>query len=386
MLGIALEGGGSKGSFHIGALQACLEAGLSCDVIAGSSIGAINAALYAQGDFEAAKTFWLSVSNYDLFSPEEAELMRLFGSGQHNIRALKSAKESLKAAVGRGGVDISRIVAFIHEHIDPEKLLNSPVDFGLVTVSLSDRKPVELFKDQIPPGQLLDYIMASASFPGFQQLPIGEKKFLDGGAYDNCPVNMLLGRGCDRVIAVRTHALGITRIPKENPNVIAVSPSEDLGPILLFDPEKARYNITLGYYDTMRTLKGYLGREYYIAPMEKDRALNLFLRIPDGVLSKAAHKLRLPEGASPKRALFEEILPLVAANLKLRRLEDYNQIFIGMLESRAKRLRVPRLRLYTCEELFSLTRRDKIPRSAGLPFAYKKAEGLIDLLMSNLKL
>ena len=385
MLGIALEGGGAKGAFHIGALQACFELGLSYDVIAGSSIGAINAALCAQGDFEEAKAFWLSVSNYDLFLPEEAELLHLL-SGQRSIHALASARDGLKALIERGGMDISRITAFIHEHIDPEKLLRSPVDFGLVTVSLSDRKPIELFKDQIPPEHLLDYIMASASFPGFQQLPIGEKKFLDGGVYDNCPVNMLLDRGCDKVIAIRTYAVGITRIPKENPNVITISPSEDLGPHMLFSPEKARYNITLGYYDAMRVLKGYSGQEYYIAPMEKDQALSLFLQIPDDVLFKAARKLRLPQGFSPKRALFEEILPTIAGDLKLKKLEDYNQIFIGMLENRAKRLFIPRLRLYSTKELFTLTLQEKISRSAGLPFTGKKAEALIDLLMPNIEI
>ena len=50
MLGLALEGGGAKGAYEIGAYRALTELGYHFDVICGVSIGAINAALLAQGD------------------------------------------------------------------------------------------------------------------------------------------------------------------------------------------------------------------------------------------------------------------------------------------------------------------------------------------------
>ena len=49
MLGLALEGGGSRGAYHIGAYKACRQLGLEFDAICGSSIGAVNAALLCQG-------------------------------------------------------------------------------------------------------------------------------------------------------------------------------------------------------------------------------------------------------------------------------------------------------------------------------------------------
>ena len=49
MLGLALEGGGAKGAYEIGAYRALTELGYHFDVICGVSIGAINAALLAQG-------------------------------------------------------------------------------------------------------------------------------------------------------------------------------------------------------------------------------------------------------------------------------------------------------------------------------------------------
>ena len=70
MLGIALEGGGAKGAFHMGALQACVETGNIPAAIAGTSIGAMNAAMFAQGDFEKALELWQRVSGSDVFTPD----------------------------------------------------------------------------------------------------------------------------------------------------------------------------------------------------------------------------------------------------------------------------------------------------------------------------
>ena len=62
MLGLALEGGGAKGAYEIGAYRALTELGYRFDVICGVSIGAINAALLAQGDCDRAAEFWETMS------------------------------------------------------------------------------------------------------------------------------------------------------------------------------------------------------------------------------------------------------------------------------------------------------------------------------------
>ena len=45
MRGLALEGGGAKGSYEIGAYIALKELGYKFDMVAGTSIGSLNAAL-----------------------------------------------------------------------------------------------------------------------------------------------------------------------------------------------------------------------------------------------------------------------------------------------------------------------------------------------------
>ena len=54
---IALEGGGAKGAYEIGVWKALREAGIKFDAVAGTSVGALNGAMYAIGDFDKAVDF-----------------------------------------------------------------------------------------------------------------------------------------------------------------------------------------------------------------------------------------------------------------------------------------------------------------------------------------
>lgn len=46
--------------------------------------------------------------------------------------------------------------------------------------------------DEIDEGKLVDYIIASATFPIFPPKIIDDKKYIDGGVYDNMPINLLV--------------------------------------------------------------------------------------------------------------------------------------------------------------------------------------------------
>jgi NTE family protein len=76
--GLVLAGGGAKGAYQIGAWRALRERGIELDVIAGTSIGALNAALVAAGDLDRAQAFWRSLSTARL---ARAEPLLLLGLG-----------------------------------------------------------------------------------------------------------------------------------------------------------------------------------------------------------------------------------------------------------------------------------------------------------------
>ena len=66
------------------------------------------------------------------------------------------------------------------ENINEKKLKKSKCGYGLVTFSLSERRGLELYKEEIPEGKLHDYILASSRLPGFKQEELDGKYYLDG--------------------------------------------------------------------------------------------------------------------------------------------------------------------------------------------------------------
>ena len=187
--GLILAGGGAKGAYQIGAWRAMRELGVQIEAIAGVSIGAINGALIAQGDFESTLELWNNVEVKDgihidaqLKSPE-------------NLFSFSNLPQIFHEVIKNGGVDVTPARDLIARYVHEDAVRASGIPLGLVTFQLSSMKPVEVFLDEIEDGQLIDYLMLSARFPGLQNESPDGAKYLDGGVYDNAPVGMLRKRG-----------------------------------------------------------------------------------------------------------------------------------------------------------------------------------------------
>lgn len=61
-IGLVLAGGGGKGAYQIGVWKYLHECGLDRYVcaVSGTSVGSLNAALFASGDFQRAENLWLN--------------------------------------------------------------------------------------------------------------------------------------------------------------------------------------------------------------------------------------------------------------------------------------------------------------------------------------
>lgn len=162
-----------------------------------------------------------------------------------------------------GAVDNSPFLDFIQKNIDEDKIRNSPIDYGCVTVRNRDRKPFCLTKGEIPKGLLRDYIIASSSvYPVFPMHLIGDEYYIDGMYHDNLPIDLAIRMGAGELIVVDLHQEPQHPDFAGRPYVTYITPSEDLGGILAFDPEKIRKNIEMGYRDAMRTFGTYNGYVY----------------------------------------------------------------------------------------------------------------------------
>lgn len=58
---IALAGGGTKGAYQVGAWKAMRELSIPFDIVTGTSIGSVTAALMVQDDFDRAWELWTHI-------------------------------------------------------------------------------------------------------------------------------------------------------------------------------------------------------------------------------------------------------------------------------------------------------------------------------------
>lgn len=345
MLGLAMEGGGARGAYHIGVAKAYLENGYQFDGFVGTSIGSINAALLAQGDFNELMHLWHSISMNALFEAEEEQLIQM-NKIKFNSTTLRQLGTMLKKTLDGGGIDTGKMRALISGYIDEQKVRASGKGFGLVTVSVNERKPYHLWLDDIPEGQLIPYVMASACFPGFQLEVIEEKPFIDGGFYDNCPTKLLLDKGYDHIIVARTLSPGIYhKPPQTDATITVITPSEDLGHLMVFDHARIAHNIKMGYYDALRAILPLEGQHYYIQKKDQVDFTSIIFDLTEEDLVPVGDALALPT-LPPVRMLLEQAVPQIGALLKLNEDFTYHEFVLGLLEYGAAQNSMERYRLY----------------------------------------
>ncbi|GAA0180792.1 patatin-like phospholipase family protein [Clostridium sediminicola] len=357
MYGLVLEGGGAKGAYHIGAYKALMEKNIEISAITGTSIGALNGAMLVQGDFQKAYDLWYNISNSQIFDVDDEILdeLKKYQLNQTNISYL--LRQSLKI-MNNKGIDTKTIRKIINDNINEDKLRNSKIDFGIVTVSLSDMKPMEIFVEDIPKEKVKDYLMASANFPAFKLEKLDGKVFIDGGLYDNFPIRLMLSKGYDKIIAIRTYGIGVERkINTKKLDITYINPSEDLGNTLDFNKETSRKNLKLGYYDALKVLDGLKGNKYYIDNSNNPDFFTELLWKLSKENCNMIGEIFGYKGIPHRRMLFELIIPRVVDLLDLDKERDYEDICIELCEIIALELEMERFKIYELgdflEELYT---------------------------------
>lgn len=352
MLGLVLEGGGARGAYHIGAYKALLEEGFTFDGVVGTSIGALNGALIAQGDIDKAYTLWQNISAKMLFGLPDKSWSHIIDDGIQ-MKEVPELMKTFSNILKKKGLDKSEIKKLLTEVIDEEKLRKSSMDFGFVTYSLTDLKSLEYFKEDVPEGMMVEYILASANLPVFQIEKTEGKILLDGGVYDNLPVQLLTRKGYKDLVLIRTFAVGrVKKFNQDEVNALFIEPTEDLGNIMDFNPEKARYLLQLGYFDVKKKFQNLKGLKYYIQPKKDERFfVEYLMNLSSQGLEDLADVLELND-IPDIRLTFEHIIPLIADALDLPRQANYEEILLGVAEWMAEKLDLERFTIYSVEELF----------------------------------
>ena len=198
-LGLAMSGGGIKGAAHIGVIQALQEENIKVDIVGGTSIGSIVAALYAME-----------------YTPKEMlKLFNYFSKLIFKNSAMYTDPRGKKLlSIQAGGLYSGENIAFAIEEAGKykniKKLQDLKIPIVIPAVDLRDSEKyvftnMEKINDKyLNKADISIAVRASSSYPAiFAPCIYNKHKFVDGGILDNIPVEEVKKIGADKVIAVR---------------------------------------------------------------------------------------------------------------------------------------------------------------------------------------
>lgn len=177
ILGIALGSGAARGWAHIGVLKALAARGLSPQVVAGASIGALVGAAAATKQVDKLEDWVRALSRTDVLKLLDARF--------------------------RGGViEGNRVMAAIEDLLSDGPIEGLDARYGAVATDLRTGREIWLRE-----GSLIAAVRASCALPGlFPPVRRDGRWLVDGGLVNPVPVSLCYALGADVVIAVNLNA------------------------------------------------------------------------------------------------------------------------------------------------------------------------------------
>lgn len=223
--GLVLSGGGARGAYQVGVLKALAELApgpVPFGVITGVSVGAINAAVIAEGadDFPGAarklETLWRSLSSSSIFRTDlRAMVSQLAGWGGAAAFGWAGAAPPLSF------LNVSPLEELLIREIDFRRIdamLNAGflAAFAVTASSYTSGQSTTFFAGAGPEGAWrrarrmgqetaigVEHILASSALPGvFEARRIGHEWFGDGALRQLAPLSPAVHLGCESLLMI----------------------------------------------------------------------------------------------------------------------------------------------------------------------------------------
>ena len=172
VLALVLGGGASRGFAHVGAIRELERAGISPQIVVGTSAGSFVGALYAGG----------------------------YSGGALQYIAAGMEEDDLRDVVflDRGFVKGERLQDFVNRYLGNRAIEPLPRRFAAVATDLLTGDAIAFNH-----GNTGMAVRASSSIPGiFQPVRVGKRDYVDGGLVSPLPVRVARDMGADVVVAV----------------------------------------------------------------------------------------------------------------------------------------------------------------------------------------
>ncbi|HEX6548860.1 MAG TPA: patatin-like phospholipase family protein [Candidatus Dormibacteraeota bacterium] len=183
-LAVVLGGGGTRGAYEVGVIEALSESGVIPDVLVGTSVGAINAAYWAfhpePGVGQALLEMWLAAKRSVVVPGRNLSLLRRLLRGENLV-----SERGLRQLVRRGVAPGTQVE-------------QSRIPLVITATDSENGHPV-----RIRTGDLEAALLASAAVPGlFAPVSFEDRRLIDGGLVANCDLQAAVDEGATDILAV----------------------------------------------------------------------------------------------------------------------------------------------------------------------------------------
>ena len=245
-IGLIVEGGGMRGIYGCGVLDAFLENDIRFPYGIGVSAGAANLASFV--------------------AEQDGRNYRFYTNYAFDDRYM-----SFKNFVTTGsffGMDY--IYSELTEIVDPinfDRLVNTDMEYYVVAVDALTSKPVYFSKDDVRKYRG-DVFKASSAVPAMcKPIEIDGKLYFDGGVADSIPVKRALDDGCDKIVAVLTRPRGYVKKPEMGRTIYSEILKSYPAIVKAMNVRHYVYNTTLEYLYKLEQE----GRAFIICPPKDDK-------------------------------------------------------------------------------------------------------------------
>jgi NTE family protein len=184
-----LGGGGILGAHEVGMLRALAEHGVSPDLVLGTSIGAVNGALFAADPtvtgVKRLMELWRDSNLAAIVGNNPLRSIRTLARSGTHVASFESARRQLVAA------------------LPVERVEQLPVRFQCVAASIE--RAAEVWFDH---GVLADVVLASCAVPGLlPPVRIDDEHYIDGGIVNSVPVSRAVALGATVIYVLQVGRL-----------------------------------------------------------------------------------------------------------------------------------------------------------------------------------
>lgn len=292
-IGLVLAGGGAKGAYHVGVFQALKELNLLklVKVVSGTSIGALNGALFLLGDEKLWYDVWQDATFSNFLRTEEnvetkernslitsfSDIKNVFKKSLNKLQSDWDKSSNLSDFLLKQKLNLFSLKGLsetIDQHMDLKKITDSSISFYACAYNIDRFEPEYFQVNSNNPDKIKKILTASVSIPFmYEPVTIDSYRYLDGGVYiplypknnvDNIPIKPLQDYKCDFILIVYLHHKDKAKYKdiSINSKIIEIYPSlplEEIKGTGSFDFSKSSVEdrMELGYHDAM----------FIIAPM-----------------------------------------------------------------------------------------------------------------------